>query len=86
MEISRNKTNMFIIVYSIAKALGKLDPVNAKYFSKNAFLYAKKLRSLKRNIQNILINSPRVFSFVLKFTNWREAMLQLNNMHKEGRE
>lgn len=42
-------------VYSIAKALGKLDPVNAKYFSKNAFLYAKKLRSLKRNIQNILI-------------------------------
>jgi hypothetical protein len=37
-------------------------------------------------IQNILINSPRVFSFVLKFTNWKEAMLQLNNMHKEGRE
>jgi len=42
-------------VYSVAKALGKLDPTNAKYFSKNAFLYAKKLRSLKRNIQTILI-------------------------------
>jgi len=34
-------------------------------------------------IQNILINSPRVFSFVLKFTNWREAMLQLDRMQKE---
>ncbi len=43
-------------VYSVAKALGKLDPSNAKYFSKNAFLYAKKLRSLKKNVQNILIN------------------------------
>jgi len=43
-------------IYSIAKALGKLAPSNAKYFSKNAFLYAKKLRSLKRNVQNILIN------------------------------
>jgi len=32
-------------------------------------------------IQNILINSPRVFSFVTKFTNWREAMQQLNEMH-----
>lgn len=43
-------------VYSIAKALGKLDPVDAKYFSKNAFLYAKKLRSMKKNVQKILIN------------------------------
>jgi hypothetical protein len=32
-------------------------------------------------IQNILINSPRVFSFVTKFTNWKEAMSQLNEMH-----
>ncbi|MCH2056977.1 MAG: zinc ABC transporter substrate-binding protein [Thalassotalea sp.] len=43
-------------VYSIAKGLGKVDPSNAKYFSKNAFLYAKKLRTLKKNVQNILIN------------------------------
>lgn len=44
-------------VYSIAKGLGKLDPDNAKYFSKNAFFYAKKLRALKKEVQNILINS-----------------------------
>lgn len=37
-------------------------------------------------IQNILINSPRVFSFVLKFTNWKEAMSQLNEMHREKNE
>ena len=43
-------------VYSIAKALGKIEPDNAKYFSKNAFTYAKKLRALKKNIQNTLIN------------------------------
>lgn len=43
-------------VYSIAKGLGKIDPENAKYFSKNAFLYAKKLRALKKNVQHILIN------------------------------
>lgn len=42
-------------VYSIAKALGKLQPAHAKYFSKNAFLYAKRLRALKKNVQNILI-------------------------------
>lgn len=42
-------------VYSIAKALAKLDPKNAKYFSKNAFLYAKKLRALKQPVQKILI-------------------------------
>lgn len=42
-------------VYSIVKALGKLAPEHAKYFSKNAFLYAKQLRALKKNVQNILI-------------------------------
>ncbi len=42
-------------IYSIAKSLGKLDPTNAKYFSKNAFIYAKQLRALKKDIQNILI-------------------------------
>lgn len=42
-------------IYSIAKGLGRLDPANAKYFSKNAFLYAKKLRSLKKHVQDILI-------------------------------
>ena len=43
-------------VYAIAKELGKLDPDNAKYFSKNAFLYAKKLRALKKPVQQLLIN------------------------------
>ena len=43
-------------VYSIAKALGKLDPANAKTFSKNAFMYAKKLRGLKQGLQHTLIN------------------------------
>ena len=42
-------------VYSIARELGKLDPANAKYFSRNAFMYAKKLRALKKNVQEILI-------------------------------
>lgn len=31
-------------------------------------------------IQNILINTPPAFSFVVKFTNWREAMQQLKEM------
>ena len=43
-------------VYSIAKELGKLAPENAKHFSKNAFLYAKKLRALKQNVQQVLID------------------------------
>ncbi|MGB0859021.1 MAG: metal ABC transporter solute-binding protein, Zn/Mn family [Pseudoalteromonas spongiae] len=43
-------------VYAIAKSLGQLAPEHAKYFSKNAFLYAKKLRALKKPVQDILIN------------------------------
>lgn len=43
-------------VYAIAKSLGELAPQHAKYFSKNAFLYAKKLRALKQPVQQILIN------------------------------
>ena len=42
-------------IYSIAKGLGRLDPSNAKHFSKNAFLYAKKLRALKKQVQDVLI-------------------------------
>lgn len=42
-------------VYSIAKALGDLSPQNAKYFSKNAFLYARKLRNLKQPLQQLLL-------------------------------
>ena len=34
-------------------------------------------------VQNILVYSPKEFSFVLKFTNWKEAMHQLDEMHKE---
>lgn len=43
-------------VYSIAKALGQLRPDDAKYFTKNAFLYAKKLRGMKKGVQALLIN------------------------------
>jgi uncharacterized protein (UPF0335 family) len=34
-------------------------------------------------VQTILTHSPKVFSFVLKFTNWKEAMHQLNEMREE---
>ena len=34
-------------------------------------------------IQTILINTPLSFSFATKFTNWREAMRQLDEMHEE---
>jgi hypothetical protein len=34
-------------------------------------------------IQTILVNSPRSFSFVTKFTSWKEAMKQLDEMHQE---
>ena len=37
-------------------------------------------------IQNILANAPRSFSFVTKFTSWKEAMRQLNEMHEEVRD
>lgn len=43
-------------VYGIAKALGKQDPKNAKYFIKNAFAYAKRLRSLKKPVQQLLMD------------------------------
>jgi len=43
-------------VYTIAKALGKLRPESAQYFAKNAFNYAKKLRKLKKPVQNVLID------------------------------
>ena len=34
-------------------------------------------------IQTILVNSPRSFSFVTKFTSWKEAMQQLDEMRQE---
>jgi len=34
-------------------------------------------------IQSILINTPSTFSFVTKFTNWKEAMAQLDKMRKD---
>ena len=34
-------------------------------------------------VQSILINTPPSFGFVAKFTNWKEAMEQLNDMRKE---
>lgn len=34
-------------VYTIAKALGKLDPDNSRFYLKNALAYAKQLRAIK---------------------------------------
>ncbi len=42
-------------VYSIAKGLGEHDPDNAIAYRKNAFAYAKRLRALKRPLQELLI-------------------------------
>ena len=33
-------------------------------------------------IQNLLVHSPKTFSFVLKFASWSEAMSQLEEMRK----
>ncbi|MEM6999203.1 MAG: zinc ABC transporter substrate-binding protein [Pseudomonadota bacterium] len=44
-------------VYSIAKGLGALDPVNSVTYRKNAFAYAKRLRGLKRPLQQALIDN-----------------------------
>lgn len=41
-------------VYSIAKALGEVDPENAKAYRLNAFAYAKRLRRLKLPLQRFL--------------------------------
>ncbi|MCC4274158.1 metal ABC transporter solute-binding protein, Zn/Mn family [Marinomonas communis] len=43
-------------VYTIAKELGALDPDNKAYFLKNALQYAKKLRELKKPVQQALLN------------------------------
>ena len=42
-------------IYTIAKALGQLDPPNASFFIKNAFAYAQRLRALKQPVQALLI-------------------------------
>ncbi len=42
-------------VYTIAKALAKLDPDNAKTFQKNAITYARKLRRAKKKVQQQLL-------------------------------
>lgn len=34
-------------------------------------------------IQTLLVNTPQSFSFVTKFTTWKEAMQQLDEMRKE---
>ena len=43
-------------VYTIAKALGELDPENKVYFLKNAMQYAKTLRALKTPVQEALLD------------------------------
>jgi len=34
-------------------------------------------------VQRMILHAPPSFSFVIKFSNWREAMHQLNEMHKK---
>lgn len=43
-------------IYTITKALAKLDPANAKFFQRNALNYAKQLRLLKTQAQQKLTN------------------------------
>jgi len=43
-------------VYTIAKGLGALDPDNKTFFLRNALAYAKELRSLKKPVQQALLN------------------------------
>lgn len=43
-------------IYTITKALAKLDPSNAKFFQRNALNYAKQLRLLKTQAQQKLTN------------------------------
>lgn len=45
-------------VYTIAKALGELDPDNQQAFLRNALAYAKRLRALKAPVQRALLNKP----------------------------
>lgn len=53
-------------VYTIAKALGELDPGNAKFYKKNAVQYARKLRTLKNSysqqLQGLDLSSVRIAS------------------------
>ncbi|MCV6590092.1 MAG: zinc ABC transporter substrate-binding protein [Marinobacterium sp.] len=44
-------------VYTIAEALGKLDPDNARYFKRNAVAYGRKLRKLKMKYRRQLANT-----------------------------
>lgn len=44
-------------VYTIAKALGKLDPDNASYFQQNALRYARQLRQLKNTYRSQLLDA-----------------------------
>ncbi len=41
-------------IYTIARKLAALDPDNGKYFQKNALLYARELRAMKRVVQQDL--------------------------------
>ncbi|USD67273.1 zinc ABC transporter substrate-binding protein [Vibrio sp. SCSIO 43136] len=63
-------------VYTIAKALAKLDPENGRYFQKNALNYAKKLRAIKQqalkkitalNLENVRIASTHgAYAYLLQ--------------------
>lgn len=44
-------------IYTIAEALGRLDPDNATYFKKNAVAYGRKLRKLKMKYRRQLANT-----------------------------
>jgi len=43
-------------VYTIAKELGQLDPDNARYYQRNAVGYARKLRAMKNQYSQQLLN------------------------------
>ena len=35
-------------------------------------------------VQRMILHAPPTFSFVIKFSNWREAMRQLDDMHEKN--
>lgn len=53
-------------IYTIAKGIAKLDPANAKYYQRNALMYAKTLRKIKssalKEVARLNISDIRIAS------------------------
>lgn len=53
-------------IYTIAKGIAKLDPANAKYYQRNALMYAKTLRKMKssalKEVARLNISDIRIAS------------------------